>query len=342
MKTTHGSVAVKKKSAVAGQRDGTAGWETSVEGDTLLLRCTCQSQRLQTKQLQFTTTLHNSAHHIHPSHSLTLLATMTVTIPSVKYACNGEAAREFEIPAYKTYNLKPTHDIFQHGEVSELSHLIGMPLVIQQLRPSLLQVFRTVRSGPGGRHPEMAGGGNVKGKGGHERDGEVKTAYASYDSKDGADYFPNDTAAHLMIVCSSTTTAPLFCPPAKWTDKVGSVLIARHDMVPLHPMHIEILKSFIAAVHEVLTEESQGQGFTAEAIAEKLTPGMWRAYWTMATEHMNKTGQNKQLEGVPAPFVVDDDGPITTKASRRGADEGGVHVGGDPDMMDCSDIGFTQ
>lgn len=260
---------------------------------------------------------------------------MAPKVAAVKYACNGEIAGEFEIPAYKVYNLQPTHDIFEKGEVSELSRLIGMPLVLERLRPSLLKVYHAVTYGPGGRRPQMPwkGGRKVKASGGNAR----KTAYASYDYKPEADYFPNDTAAKLMIACSEGKGAALLLPPSKWIDKVGSVLIARQDKVLLHPMHIEIFKAFITAIYQELTVPEKGQ-VTAGAIAALVTPEMWHAYWQMVIDHMVKTGQQNLLVGVPCPYKE----PIAVEADAEDADEGGVQLGGDSDMMDCSNLGFTQ
>lgn len=259
---------------------------------------------------------------------------MTVTIAAVKYACDGEAVKE----PHKVYNLQPSHNIFQRGELSELSALIGMPLVLEQLRPSLVQTFHSVR---GSVLPGDSKKKKKKKKSEHEPpvEGERPMAsYFMYGSKDGANYFPNDTAARLMVVCSNSGSTPLFLPPSKWINKVGSVLIARQDMVPLHPMHIEILKSFITAVHENLVEQSQGKGLTAKAITDTVTPQMWQAYWQMATDHMLKTGQGAQLEGVRAPFGDLD--PVETRA--EGGDDGHVQLSDDSDMMDYTDVGFTQ
>lgn len=260
---------------------------------------------------------------------------MPTTIAAVKYACDGEVTEPFEIAPHTVYNLQPSAPIFQSGELSELSVLIGMPLVIDKLRPSLLEVYHNIELGPGGRRPMYVPPPEHKPK--KKETTTRQTAYASYDSKPNANYFPNSTAAMLMVVCSDNKSTPLFCPPTEWILKVGSVLIARQDKVPLHPVHIEILQLFITAVHDHLIERSQGQRLTAQTIADNVTPELWRAYWHMVVEHWIKIGHGPKLAGVPTPF---EDTPAKTAEAHGG--EADVQLGGDSDMMDCEDVGFTQ
>lgn len=302
---------------------GTAGGNSS----TLVRACLDKHQ----------TSKSNAQRTTHTTAPATLLFTqlhMAPTIAAVKFACNGEAKKGFQIAPYTVYNLQEEHDIFKTGEVSEVSRLIGMELVMTPLRPSLLAVFRPREA----KHRYVQGDDRKTAK--IRRDFPVQepemdwTAYANYGYKDGADYFPNDTAAMLMVSCSPNREAALLHPPAKWIHKVGSVLIARQDKVALHPMHVEILKGFITAVHESFTEKGKTDYLTAEIIAETVTPQMWQAYWHKATDHMRSTGQGSQLEGVPVPFDEH-------AAASDDRDEGGVQVG-DSDMMDYSDVGFVQ
>lgn len=253
---------------------------------------------------------------------------MPATIAAVRYACDGEASQQFSsILPVKVYNLQATHNIFQYGHVSDISRRIGMPLVVEPIRPSLMEVTRRINFGPGKRGSEMPRNGDARQHG-------PETAYASYD---GANYFPNDTAAHLMVACSAGTDTPLLHPPREWQTKVGSVIVARQDMVPLHPLHIEVLKAFIKVLHHSLVERSEGRGITEDAINETVTPEMWQTYWKSAADLLVKEGRGSELIGVAVPFDV----PVAAEAQEDN-DEGGVHINGDSDMMECSDVGFAQ
>ena len=64
---------------------------------------------------------------------------MAARVQCVRVACLGESSLDWiHTTQYSTYNIQPDHEIFRTGELSLLSMLAGVPLLLLKLRPSLL------------------------------------------------------------------------------------------------------------------------------------------------------------------------------------------------------------
>ncbi|KAF7197817.1 hypothetical protein HII31_00906 [Pseudocercospora fuligena] len=131
----------------------------------------------------------------------------TERVSAVRVACTGEAKNA--VKEYEIYSILAIHGIFSNGAVSPLSAMVGCPLVLLKLRPSLL----------------MPKGDPIK-------------VGRKYSSKLEDDFHPNPVASTLMV------ELPSLCPPEDWKDHVGSVLIARADRKPLHMLHLSVLLGF--------------------------------------------------------------------------------------------------
>lgn len=139
---------------------------------------------------------------------------------AVRVSCNGEV--EKFVKKFEAYNILPEHDIYTHGELSQVSVLLGVPLLLMKLRPSLLE------NRPRARQQTKSG---------------VRYGY----TQEG-DFFPNTTAMYLMG--GNADTAHL------WNDRTGSILIARQDGKPLPIAHISVLVDFLNFAFQYAQKEN--------------------------------------------------------------------------------------
>ncbi|EME82639.1 uncharacterized protein MYCFIDRAFT_80274 [Pseudocercospora fijiensis CIRAD86] len=172
----------------------------------------------------------------------------TERVSAVRIACQGEAPDA--IKEYQIYSILPTHDIFKQGEISPLSQLVGCPILVMKLRPSLL-VPRPVK-----------------------KDALIKPG-RQYSNKAEDRFFENPVASMLMAEMPSLHT------PTAWNARVGSVLMARVDKQPLHPLHLTILIAFNQAA------KSQSD-LSQTPFEQLLIPEYFQQYYPFAVDHIKK------------------------------------------------------
>ena len=137
------------------------------------------------------------------------------TVQVLRIACNEETRNpQHKIQPYVYYNVKPDHAVFTDGEVSPVSELLGVPLNVLMLRPSLK-------------------------RGDEPRPTSWNQKAIWKNPLVGPQYYGNDTAATLMMDIKTGAT------PRQWSDDVGCVLIARKDGKDLDQAHVEKLLSII-------------------------------------------------------------------------------------------------
>ena len=137
------------------------------------------------------------------------------TIQVLRIACNGETTNtDHKTKRYEHYNLKPDHPVFTDGDISQVSELLGQPLRVLMIRPSVKR----------GKPPPPD----------------------SWDQKQkwknplqGPEYYKNEISETLMM---DLKTGGI---PWKWSDNVGCVLIAREDRQPLDQVVLEHILNII-------------------------------------------------------------------------------------------------
>jgi hypothetical protein len=186
-------------------------------------------------------------------------------VQAIRVACDEESQKHFKTIANQAYQLPTTHDIFTKGELSELSVLVGMPLLILKLRPSLLRQIRS---------DKFCWGYGVDG-----------------------DFFPNTTAAQLMARCTgATATTPLLHPPPAWNQHVGSILIVRQDGKPLYAAHMHLMIAFLTAIVH------QGGELNEQSLAVSLTPTCFGQYYDQLSQSLASSNTTSPLTEAPPLF----------------------------------------
>lgn len=186
-------------------------------------------------------------------------------VSAIRVACAGEARDA--IKEYQIYSILDTHEIFEKGETSQLSALVGCPLVLLKLRPSLLEnvVPRKVQK---------------------ER---IKPG-KQYSHQITDRFYPNIVASTLMV------ELPALAPAAGWKERVGSVLIARKDKGPLHMLHLSVLVGFARAA----AGHNREHGTPFE---QMLTPAQFQMYYPVAVQHLQMDRScPADVENVPPLF----------------------------------------
>ncbi|EME46558.1 hypothetical protein DOTSEDRAFT_22608 [Dothistroma septosporum NZE10] len=157
------------------------------------------------------------------------------------------------------------HEIFSTGEISLLTMLAGIPLVLLKLRPSLLttSVMQNDRARGVPRNIRY----------GHSADGK---------------YFENPVARTLMAGNEDGE--------AHWSGQVGSILIARADQQPLNAGHIPVILGFIDdATHTIRADQ--------DASGAALSPDAFKAYYIYAMQRLMTSEQAEEWAKVPSLFA---------------------------------------
>ena len=192
-------------------------------------------------------------------------------VKGVSIACDGEVRAGVNEMA--SCDVPLNHDVFIIGEVSPVSKLIGIPLLVLRLRPA----------------PEYT---------------EVKDCFG-FKLKFSESYFPNKTAGTVMMCCGlkeaddPLNDTPLFDSPTRWSANVGSVIVVREDRKLLDSHHVQALLSF---AHTALSNEHHSLGcryspavhfnhfqcfdfpLSDTEILEKLTPGEFKDFYMLQGE----------------------------------------------------------
>ncbi|KAK4504193.1 hypothetical protein PRZ48_005109 [Zasmidium cellare] len=167
-----------------------------------------------------------------------------LTISTIRRS--GEAHKRDKIKELCAYSILDTNEIYTKGELSQFSVLVGIPLLICTVRPSMLR--------PPKRRPIYD-------------DGEKPmTAANKYGYKDVDRYFPNEVAGAIM--------AGNVDGQERWTNKVGAVLFARADKQALETSHIHVLLGLLNEATNTANTVS-----VDEALA-MLTPESFKTYYT--------------------------------------------------------------
>ncbi|KAK5125981.1 hypothetical protein LTR85_011336 [Meristemomyces frigidus] len=205
-------------------------------------------------------------------------------VRAVKLASSGEFVPSKD--QYSTLTIPSDHEIFRTGELSAVSVLVGMPLLITMFRPLLLRKTYKLKHAPN-----------------------------QYSAKTIDNFYENTTAGRLMMVCSAEDTRSLaFATPHGWQGRIGTMLVARADKAPLYPHHIKVMLDFIASVdcneREQLKAAVEAQGGTMpdKDVLDMLTPAAFRRYYMERrdTWHLEDKGSEEALWAwEPAPFTDD-------------------------------------
>jgi (2Fe-2S) ferredoxin len=146
-------------------------------------------------------------------------------IMAIRLACEEERRRKYSTKKLEIYKIPPTHRIFNEGELSPVSALLGFPVLVLKLRPSIRL--------PRAKRPELIA--------------REKLAYGS--AIDG-DYFENPEVTKVMTSCDPTNGQDPTAPLAGWAERVGCVLMVRVDGKPLAEVDFEAMQSFVDAARE--------------------------------------------------------------------------------------------
>lgn len=182
-------------------------------------------------------------------------------------------------------SIPSDHAIFDAGESSAVSKLVGVPLLIMSFRPSLLKKRYALKHLPDQYSDALVG-----------------------------NYYENGTAAKLMMRCATDQPrVPQFTAPREWQGRVGAVLVARADKAPLYPHHIEVMLCFVARV-DCYERDEMKVGFGAEGrivtdtdVIGKLTACGFRDYYAEVRIRSSWQADDAEPEEAawlngPAPF----------------------------------------
>ena len=161
---------------------------------------------------------------------------------------------------YRRYVPSPVglcNEIFDTGELSQASRLVGMPLILCDL----------------GRGPALA------------------TSEIPSHNKWPEHYWRNSAAQKLMVRCHKLIAhvpeenIGLLQTPLDWRGKVGSVVVVRQDRKPLCPQHVKILVDFLDKILQLDRPDAKaffaamGESFTNQDAVDMLTPGNFKDYY---------------------------------------------------------------
>ncbi|KAK4626330.1 hypothetical protein CLAFUW4_04998 [Fulvia fulva] len=210
---------------------------------------------------------------------------MADRVQAVRVACIGESSLDcIHTKQYSTYNIQTDHEIFSTGEFSLLTSLTGVPFLPMKLRPSLLTTSVMQNDRARGLQRNI--------KYGHAAEGK---------------YFENPVARTLMA-CNEDGGA-------RWTQRVGSVLIARADRKPLNEGHVAIMLGFIDNATQSIQENQDTSGAA-------LSPDAFKAYYDYAMQHLLASDQADEWAKVPSMFAD----PAQTDDGVKMEVDGGVTV----------------
>lgn len=118
----------------------------------------------------------------------------------------------------KTVDVPLDHDVFDRGDTCPVSDMVGIPLLVSRVRPSMQYAANKDTFG--------------------------------FDL--GSNYFPNPIVQKFMICCdlklAREEDSKLFEAPKRWCKGVGSVVVVRADRKPLYVHHVRALLDFTRSV----------------------------------------------------------------------------------------------
>ncbi|CAK1357451.1 uncharacterized protein RHO25_008426 [Cercospora beticola] len=140
----------------------------------------------------------------------------------VRVACSGEVSVRHVKEGFDSQNAHELHPVFTQGQLSPVSELMGVPLLLMKVRPSLLR-------------PKDSG-----------------EAPLQYGTEMVGEYYSNSLATRLMMRCyESADGKKSIAPLPDWKDSIGMVLVARTDRKILHPTHVKLMAAFLDLIfHE--------------------------------------------------------------------------------------------
>lgn len=154
-----------------------------------------------------------------------------------------------------TYDIPTNHEIYDIGDLCPVSQLIGMPLLVYKVTPTVLPASR------------QAG---------------IRYQFSPR-------LYPNHTAQKLMIDCDAELahrqSGELLKPTEGWKDTVGNVIVVRKDRKPLYAHHVRVLLDFMDKVIYLGTEVRPGRRRMSSNTASpldiiaQLTPGEFKDFY---------------------------------------------------------------
>lgn len=177
-------------------------------------------------------------------------------VKAVRVSCSGEAHKRDKIKELCAYDIPDTHAVFLDGELSQFSTLLGIPLLVIKLRPSMLQLPERRRTDPDS--PEMT------------------KPHHMYGYQEAGRYFPNHVAGAFMAGNVDGQ---------HWNANVGSVLFARADMKPLETSHLHVMLGLLNEATYTASTTSLAQAMAM------LTSASFKEYYASSVEFFK--GQNE-------------------------------------------------
>lgn len=159
-------------------------------------------------------------------------------IKAIRVACSGEVSKG--VKELSTYNILDTNDVFTKGQLSDITNLVSIPLLVLKMRPSML------------KHDPLPSTGRAR-------------TMHGYSFRGKAEYYPNLIASTLMAGNANRDS--------QWRDEIGSVLIARADKISLEKDHLQIILRLISDARTTAATESVEKGL------RMLTPEYFKAYY---------------------------------------------------------------
>lgn len=181
-------------------------------------------------------------------------------VTAVRVSCSGEAHKRDKVKEFCAYSIPDTHEVFTHGELSQFSALMGIPLLVLVVRPSMLQAKRR-------RY--------------NERDSPIRSQPAHmYGYKEADKYYPNHVAAAFMAGNADGQEY--------WSATVGAVLFARTDKQPLETSHLHVMLGLLNEVTLAASTRS------IPAAMNMLTPESFKAYYAASVDSLKALNEGEE------------------------------------------------
>ncbi|KAK5693127.1 hypothetical protein LTR97_010603 [Elasticomyces elasticus] len=199
-----------------------------------------------------------------------------VKVQGVRIACSGEL--DIGVTRLKAYDVSLDHDVFHEGELCPVSKLIGMPLLISKVRPSL----------------------------------DYAATQDTYQYSLPETHHRNSLVAKLMICCDlgdgtieHDIEINALCQTFERWKNAGSVIVVRQDRKELYPHHSKLLLKFIAFVTREVTirEISSGHEYTPKDAIKICTPGDWKDFYMTERRYWKQSPADMaSVLSLPSPF----------------------------------------
>ncbi|USW53651.1 hypothetical protein Slin15195_G069700 [Septoria linicola] len=189
-------------------------------------------------------------------------------IAAIRLACEEERRRKYSTKKLEIYKIPLTHRIIDEGEISPVSAMLGVPIAVLKLRPSMRL--------PRAKRPELIA--------------REKLAYGS--AIDG-DYFENPEVTKVMMSCDSRNGQDPTAPLAGWAERVGCVLMVRTDGKPLAEADFEAMQEFVNAARE------RGMPTNEEELYTLLCVAHLTQYYDHARQFFPEVGTSHEMAAAP-------------------------------------------